>query len=83
MRCKRLSRLVQTERMEKTIRKYAGVANLDEIKTEEYRYWRSRPVHERIDAVSELTQAMYALKGEAPDVPRLQRTLVRFERAQR
>jgi len=52
-------------------RKYAGVAQLDEIKAEEYRYWQSRPAQERIDAVSELTQAMYALKGEAPDVPRL------------
>ena len=75
--------MVQTERMDKTIRKYAGVAQLDEIKADEYRYWQSRPVQERIDAVSELTQAMYALKGEAPGVPRLQRTLVRFERAQR
>jgi hypothetical protein len=69
--------------MDKIIRKYAGVAQLDEIKADEYRYWQSRPLHERIDAVSELTQAMYALKGEAADVPRLQRTLVRFERLQR
>jgi hypothetical protein len=69
--------------MDKTIRKYAGVAQLDEVKAEEYRYWQSRSVQERIDAVSELTQALYALKGEAVDVPRLQRTLVRFERAQR
>ena len=75
--------MVQTEHVDKTIRKYNGAAQLDEIKAEEYRYWQSRPVHERIDAVSELSQAMYALKGEAPDVPRLQRTLVRFERAQR
>jgi hypothetical protein len=69
--------------MDKTIRKYADVADLDEIKTLEYRYWQSRPVHERIEAVFELTQAMYAMKGTAPDVPRLQRTLVRFERQQR
>jgi len=69
--------------MDKTVRKYAGVSQLDEVKADEYRYWQSRPVHERIDAVSELTQALYALKGEAPDVPRLQRTLVRFERAPR
>jgi hypothetical protein len=69
--------------MDKTIRKYAGGAQLDEIKADEYHYWQSRTAQERIDAVSELTQAMYALKGEAPDVPRLQRTLVRFERLQR
>ena len=63
-----------------TIRKYT---DLDEIKADEYRYWQSRPVHERVAAVSELTKEHYALKGEAPDVPRLQRTLVRFERAPR
>ena len=56
--CKSPLRLVQTGRM-------------DEIKAQEYRYWQSRPVHERTDAVSELTQAMYAMKGAAPNVPRL------------
>ena len=74
---------VKPERMDKTIRKYASVAELDEIKAQEYRYWQSRPVHERTDAVSELTQVLYAMKGAVPDVPRLQRTLVRFERAPR
>jgi hypothetical protein len=69
--------------VDKTIRKFTSVADLDELKNEEYRYWQSRPVHECTDAVSELTQAMYAMKGAAPDVPRLQRTLVRFERPQR
>jgi hypothetical protein len=64
--------------MDKTIRKHATLAELDEIKAEEYRYWQSRPVHERTDAVSELTQAQYAMKGV--DVSRLQRTIVRFER---
>ena len=69
--------------MDKTLRKYSNIADLDEIKAQEYRYWQSRPVHERTDAVSELTQALYAMKGAAPDVPRLQRTLDRFERLQR
>ena len=69
--------------MDKTIRKFAGVANLDKIKAEEYRYWQSRPVQERTDAVSELSQALYAMKGAVSDVPRLQRTLVRFERVRR
>jgi hypothetical protein len=63
--------------MDKTIRKYT---NFEEMKADEYRYWQSRPVHERLAAVSELTQEQYAMKGESPDVPRLQRTLVRFER---
>lgn len=64
--------------VDKTIRKYTS---FDEMKADEYRYWQSRPVHERVNAVSELTQEHYALKGAVPDVPRLQRTLVRFERA--
>jgi hypothetical protein len=66
--------------MDKTIRKYA---DFEEIKADEYRYWQSRPVHERVNAVSELTQEHYAMKGAVPDVPRLQRTLVCFQRAPR
>jgi len=69
--------------MDKTIRKYAGFSALDEIKADEYRYWQSRPIHERTDAVSEITQEQYAMKGEVGGVPRLQRTLVRFERPER
>lgn len=66
--------------MDKTIRKYKS---LDEMKAEEYRYWQSRPVHERMMAVSELSQAMYAMKGVSLDVHRLQRTLVRLQRPER
>jgi len=69
--------------MDKTIRKYSSIADLDEVKADAYRYWQSRPLYERMEAVSEITQAMYAMKGAGPDVPRLQRTLVRFERPQR
>jgi hypothetical protein len=65
--------------MDKSIRKYAS---LDEMKADEYRYWQSRPAHERMAAVLELTLAMYAMKGAAPDELRLQRTLVRFQRPQ-
>jgi hypothetical protein len=64
--------------MDNTIRKYTS---LDKMKADEYRYWQSRPVDERINAVSELTQEQYEMKGI--HVPRLQRTLVRFERAPR
>lgn len=70
-------------RMDKTIRKYNSLADLDEVKADEYRYWQSRPLHERMAAVSEITQEQYAMKGAVQDVPRLQRTLVRFERPQR
>jgi len=66
--------------VDKTIRRYT---DFEEMKAGEYRYWQSRPVHERVKAVSELTQEHYAMKDAAPDVPRLQRTLVHFERASR
>ena len=63
--------------MDKSIRRYA---DFGEMKADEYRYWQSRPVHERVAAVSELTREHYALKDATPDEPRLQRTLVRLER---
>jgi hypothetical protein len=66
--------------MDKTIRKYTS---LDEMKADEYLYWQGRPVHERMEAVSELTLDLYAMKGAAPDVLRLQRTLVRLQHSGR
>lgn len=66
--------------MDKTIRVYASHK---EMKAGEYRYWQSRPVHERLAAVAEITLATYAMKGAAPDVPRLQGPLIRLPRAQR
>jgi len=50
------------------------------IKLEEYRYWQSRPLHERLQAVFELTQELYKMKGKVQGVPRLEKTLVRIER---
>ena len=64
--------------MDKTIRKYS---NFDEMKADEYRYWQSRPVHERMDAVSEITLSLYAMKEATSDVPRLQRTVESLHRA--
>ena len=63
--------------MDKTLRKYT---EFDEMKADEYRYWQSRPVHERMDAVEELVKTAYALKGweMEQDVPRLQRSFVRL-----
>jgi hypothetical protein len=58
--------------MDKTVRVFSSFA---EMKAEEYRYWRSRPVHERMAAVSEITRAAYSMKEDLPDVPRLQRTV--------
>jgi hypothetical protein len=58
-------------------------SSLKEMKADEYRYWQSRPVHERMSAVVEITLAAYAMKGTVPNVPRLQRTLVCLQRPQR
>ncbi len=57
--------------MDKTIRKYPS---FDDMKADEYRYWQSRPAHERLDAVEELIESAYALKGIElpPDIPRSQ-----------
>jgi hypothetical protein len=48
--------------MDKSVRVYHS---LDEMKADEYRYWQSRPVHERMDAVSEMTLAAYATQSYA------------------
>jgi hypothetical protein len=72
--------VLQTNCMDKTIRKFSS---FDEMKADEYHYWQSRPVHERVAAVSDLTVDGYTLKGFKPDAFRLQRTLVHFERAPR
>ena len=63
--------------MDKTVRRYS---DFDEMKADEYRYWQSRPVHERMDAVDEMIETAYAIKGWEirPDEPRLQRPFVRL-----
>jgi hypothetical protein len=66
--------------MDKTVRVFTS---LDEMKAEDYRYWQSRPVHERMEAVTQMTLAACALKGASPDALRLQRTLVQLERPRR
>lgn len=57
-----------------------GYTNFDEMKADEYRYWQSLPGDERLDAVEEMIRTAYALKGweMEPDVPRLQRPIVRL-----
>jgi hypothetical protein len=37
--------------MDATVRKYSS---FDDMKADEYRYWQSRPAHERLDAVEEM-----------------------------
>jgi len=66
--------------MDTETRKYSS---FDEMKAAEYRYWQSRPIHERVAAAAELTEDGYKLKGFGPDAFRLQRSVVHFERARR
>jgi hypothetical protein len=65
------------EPMHKVIRTYLSV---DDMKTDEYREWQKLPAHERMNAVAEITLAAYQMKGSAPDVRRLQRTLIHLQR---
>ncbi len=46
-----------------TLRRFDSFADM---KADEYRYWHSRPVHERLAAVSELSIEGYRLKGILP-----------------
>ncbi len=66
--------------MEKTARVFSS---FDEMKTDEYRYWQSRPVWERMAAVSELTLEIYQMKGLISGVPRLERVAQLLPRPQR
>lgn len=49
--------------------------NPGDMKAAEYRYWQSRPASERLQAVSEITLALYTMKGLDADVSRLQRII--------
>ena len=71
--------MLQTS-MDKSIRVYDS---REEMKADEYRYWQSRPVHERMSAVAELTLTAYTIKEPARNVRRLQKTLVCLQRPQR
>jgi hypothetical protein len=67
--------------MDKTIRRFTS---FDEAKADEYRYWQSRPMQERLDAAAELSFAQYQWKEPTRDVQqRLQGTLVRVQREPR
>jgi hypothetical protein len=64
-----------------TIHKYT---DFDKIKADECTCWQSRPVHERLDTAAELSVMGYQLKEPTRDVQsRLERTLVRVQRASR
>ena len=58
------------------------VSSVEEQEAENYRYWQSLPVGDRLVAVCELTEAAYAIRGLGEDAnkghektnPRVQRT---------
>ncbi len=50
------------------------------MKSDEYRAWQRLPGRERIRAVMELNLDLYAMKNQAADPPRLQRTVVSLQR---
>ena len=66
--------------MEKVVRTFDSH---NAMKAAEYEYWQSRPVHERMAAVSELTRSLYPMKDADPDVLRLQRTAAVLQRPER
>lgn len=51
-----------------TLRRFSS---LDAMKAEEYAYWQSRPIHERLDAGAELSAQGYAATNPASHVSRL------------
>jgi hypothetical protein len=50
------------------------------MKTEEYAAWQAGSARDRLTAVMDISIALYGLKGQAPNVRRLQRSLVRVQR---
>jgi hypothetical protein len=72
--------MIQTSTVDKTI---AIFDSLEELKAAELRDWQSVPAHERLQAVSELTLALYRMKEPERDVRRIQRTIVCLQREKR
>lgn len=58
----------------------ARYATLEATKADEYDYWRRRPDHERIKAVSEITSEAYGLKDIGAEISGLRTTLIRVKR---
>ncbi len=54
--------------------------SLAEGKAEEYRYWRSRPVRERLAAGADLSARGYAFKDPTSTISRLRTVAVKFQR---
>jgi hypothetical protein len=64
--------------MDKTIRR---VTDFKEQQAETYRYWQSRTVAERMEAVAEIVRDVYCMKGIDIDSLPMDKTIVRIERS--
>ena len=64
--------------MDKTIRR---VTDFKEQQAETYRYWQSRTVAERMEAVAEIVRDVYWMKGIDIDSIQMDKTIVRIERS--
>jgi len=62
--------------MDKVIRKYDS---FEAMKDDEQREWQQMTAAERMQAVVELTLALYQIKDPAAHVGRLERTLVHLQ----
>jgi hypothetical protein len=50
------------------------------MKADEYAAWRRVSLQDRLRAVMDISNDLYGLKGQEPNVRRLQRSLVRIQR---
>lgn len=55
----------------------------EEMKSDQYHYWQSRPAHERMDAVTELTTQVFLMKGANPVVQGFRGPVVCLQRPPR
>jgi hypothetical protein len=66
--------------VDKTIRR---VTDFKEQRAETYRYWQSRPISERIEAMTEIARNVYLARGIDVDARPSDKTIVRIERSSR
>jgi transcriptional regulator NrdR family protein len=57
---------VKTSSETNPYRKIRVVSSVEDQEAENYRYWQSLPIEERLSAVAEVTKSAYALKGVHP-----------------
>jgi hypothetical protein len=66
--------------MDRTLQR---VESVKAQQSETFRYWRSRPDYERMEAVAQIVRDAYALKGIDLDAQGSDRSLTRVQRTRR